>query len=126
MSDREFNSCHKILNGKAIELHEKGCGKRKRRADAVSEEEEELSWSKGVLGGVILNLTVFYCISQHFGTRGCQEHHQLRVEDIKFVRNPTDGTTEYIEWNEGPTKTRRGWISENLQEGNAKDVCYWR
>ena len=69
-----------------------------------------------------LNLSLFYCISQHFGTRGCQEHHQLRVEDIKFVRNPTDGTTEYIEWNEGPTKDQAGWISEDLQEGNSKDV----
>ena len=113
LRDREFNSCRKILNGKAIELHEKGCGKRKRRADAVSEEEEELLWSKGILGGndpLFLNLTLFYCISQHFGTRGCQEYHQLRVEDIKFVRNPTDGTTEYIEWNEGPTKIRQGGL----------------
>ena len=113
LRDREFNSCRKILNGKAIELHEKGCGKRKRRADAVSEEEEELLWSKGILGGndpISLNLTLFYCISQHFGTRGSQEHHQLRVEDIKFVRNPTDGTTEYIEWNEGHTKIRQGGL----------------
>ena len=76
LRDREFNSSRNILNGKAIELHEKGCGKRKRRADAVSEEKEELLWSKGVLGGndpLSLNLTLFYCISQHFGTHGCQE-----------------------------------------------------
>ena len=26
------------------------------------------------------------------------------------MHNPTDGTTEYIEWNEGPTKTRQGGL----------------
>ena len=51
-------------------------------ADPVTEE-EELLWSRQVLGAdtaLNLNLTVFYLISQQFGTRGCQEHHQLRVE----------------------------------------------
>ena len=54
-----------------------------------------------------LNLTVFYLISQQFGTRGCQEHHQLRVEHLKFVNSPCTGTTEYVEWVEGPTKARQ-------------------
>ena len=81
MKDREFDASRKVLNGKAIELQEQGLGKRKDRADPVTE--EELLLGQKVLGGdtaLNLNLTVFYLISQHFGTWGCQEHHQLRVE----------------------------------------------
>ena len=91
----------------AIELQGQGLGKRKHRADPVTEE-EELLWSWQVLGGdtaLNLNLTVFYLISQQFGTQGCQEHHQLRAEHLKFVNSPCTGTTEYFEWVEGPTKT---------------------
>ena len=69
-------------------------------------EEEELLWSRKGLGGdttLNLNLTVIYLISQQFGTRGCQEHHQVRVKHLKFVNCPCTGTTEYVEWVEGPT-----------------------
>ena len=109
LKDREFDASRKVLNGKAIELQEQGLGKRNHRADPVNEE-EELLWSQKVLGGdtaLNLILTVFYLISQQFGTRGCQEHHQLRIEHLKFVNNPCTGTTEYVKWVEGPTKTRQ-------------------
>ena len=43
-----------------------------------------------------LNYTIFYLISQQFGTRGCQEHHQLQVEELKFVRDPS-GKTLYVD-----------------------------
>ena len=92
LKDQEFDASRKVLkfNGKTIELQEHSLGKRKHRADPVNEEEEELLWSQKVLGGdtaLNLNLTVFYLISQQFGTRGCQEHHKLRVEHLKFVNS---------------------------------------
>ena len=68
------------------------------------------SKSSGCDTALNLNLTVFYLISQQFGTRGCQGHHQLRVEHLKFVNNPCTGTTEYVEWVEGPTKTRQAGL----------------
>ena len=73
---------------------------------------EEQLWTKGVLGGnntVSLNHSVFFVLSQKFGTRGCQEHHQLRVEDLKFVCDP-QGKTMFVEWVECPTKTRQGGL----------------
>ena len=80
-------------------LREEGLGKKKMKADALTLEEEEQLWTKGVLGGnnaVSLNHTVFFILSQQFGTRGCQEHHQLRVEDLKFVCDP-QGKTMFVE-----------------------------
>ena len=115
LKDKEFEAARKVLNGYAIELREKGMGKRKRRADAITEEEEEMMWSKGVLGGNNprnLNDTVFYLLSLHYGTRGCQEHHQVYIEELKIVKN-TNGDTEYIEWVEGQTKTRRGGLTKS-------------
>lgn len=114
LRDREFESCRKVLNGKAIELRENGKGKRMNRADSLSEQEEEQLWQTGVLGSnnpKSLNYTVFFVLSQQFGTRGCQEHHQLRIEHFKFVSDTT-GKTLSMEWVEGPTKTRPGGLSK--------------
>jgi len=111
--DKEFLESRKVLNGKAIELREQGKGKRKNKADPLTEEEEELLWKKGVLGDtnpVSLNHTVFYTLSQHFGTRGRQEHHQIKAEELKFVKNALTGETEYVERVEGLTKTRQGGL----------------
>ena len=115
IKDKEFAECRQVLNGKAIELREQGKGKRKNKADIVTEEEEEIMWSKGVLGDTSpasLNYTVFYTSSQQFGTRGRQEHHQIRIEHLKFIKNAVTGETEYIEWTEGLTKTRQGGLSK--------------
>ena len=87
---KEFTECRKVLNGKAIELREMGKGKRKNKADVLTEE-EEIMWSKGVLGDgnpKSLNYTIFYMTSQQFGTRGQQEHHQICIEYLKFVKIP--------------------------------------
>ena len=98
MKDREFDTSDKVLNGKAIELQEQGSGKRRHRANCVTEEEEELLWSGQVLGAdtaLNLNLIVFHLISQQFGTRGCQGHHQLRVEHLMaFVLAPLSMLSE--------------------------------
>ena len=67
-----------------------------------------------VLGGnnpMSLNYTMFYLISQQFGTRGCQENQQFRIKDLKFLRDPS-GNTLYVEWVEGLIKTRQGGLSK--------------
>ena len=114
LKDKSFEACRKVLNGKAIELRENGMGKRRNKSDPLSEQEEDQLWQRRVLGGYnpkSLNHTIFYMLGQQFGTRGCQEHHQLRIEDLKFVRAPS-GTTIYVEWVEGLTKTRQGGLSK--------------
>ena len=82
MKDREFKESRLVLNGKAIQLRENGKGKKSRKADPLTAEEEEILWNTGVLGSdnpKSLNHTVFYTISQNFGTRGRQEHHQFEL-----------------------------------------------
>ncbi len=112
IKDKEFQGCRQVLNGKAIELREMGKGKRLLKSDALTAEEEEVLWEKRILGSTnpsSLNFTMFYVISQHFGTRGCQEHHQIRLEHLKLVKKP-NGEPHYLEWVEGLTKTRQGGL----------------
>ena len=62
-----------VLNGKAIQLRENRKGKKSKKANPLTVEEEEILWNTGVLDGdnlKSLNHTVFYIIIQHFGTRG--------------------------------------------------------
>ena len=82
----------------------------------------------GKMNPISLNYTIFFLISQHFGTRGRQEHHQMRIEDFK-VSYGTDGKVYVIEWMEGPTKTRQGGLSkkprmvtQNFSEQVVKNV----
>ena len=111
--DDNFAESRKVLNGKAIALREQGKGKRKNKADALTEQEEYMLWEKGVLSDTnpqSLNYALFFTFSQHFGTRGRQEHHQIRVEDLKLVTNVVTGKVDYVEWVEGITKTRQGGL----------------
>ena len=83
------------------------------KAEALTEEEEELLWERKDLGDEdprMLNRTIFYTLGQQSGTRGRQEHHDIYLEHLKFVKNPTSGATEYVEWTEGITKTQQGGL----------------
>ena len=82
-------------------------------ANPLTEYEECILWKKGVLSDTnsqSLNYALFFTFSQYFGTRGRQEHHQIRVEDLKFVTNAVTGKIDYVEWVEGITKTRQGGL----------------
>jgi len=115
IKNRHFEESWKILRGKAIELRQQelplvqSCSS----SDAVIA--SALFFSFTLIGGDTpksINLTVYFTISQHFGTRGCQEHYQLQVQDLKFIRDPQTQQTLYVEWVEGPTKTRRGVLTK--------------
>ena len=113
LKDKEFAYSRKILNGKAIELRQSGKGKRKMKADPLTENDEEILWSSGALGNsnpTVLNHTIWYVIGQQFGTRGVQEHLQMKVEDFKWVLDPHSSKVQYVEWTEGLTKTRQGGL----------------
>ena len=101
------------MNGKAIELRERGLGKHNNKADPLTEDEEAL-WESGALGGENpsrLNHTIWYLLSQQFGTRGNQEHTEIMMEDLKWVRVPQTNHIRYVEWT-GLTKTRHGGLRE--------------
>ena len=110
--DREFLSSRKVLEGKARKLREQGKEKRPNRSRSLTKEEEEVLWHNGQLGGgtprALLN-TMWWLLTQHFGLRGRQEHHQMKVEDFTLQRD--DEGNEFLTFAEGPTKRRQGGLS---------------
>ena len=87
LRDDAFKNSRKFLNGKAIELRECGMGKLKNKADPLTEEDEEALWESGALGGdnpSTRNHTIWYLLSQQFGTRGNQEHTEIMMKDLKW------------------------------------------
>ena len=103
----------------------KSKGRKIRKADLITEEEEEQMWAAKVLGDESprsLNFTVWYLLTQQFDTWGCQEHHQLFVQDLNFINDPS-GKPYYVECMEGMTKTCRGGPSEYKRQ-LPRSVCY--
>ena len=84
--DREFSSSKQVPDGKVKQLRLAGRGKPPNKARQLSEEEEE--------------------ILQQFSLRGRQEHHRMRLEDFGIMKG--DDGLEFVEFAEGPTKTRSG------------------
>ena len=109
--DIEFSNSRKVLEGKARLLRQEGFGKRPNAAKALTSQDEELLWSKGVLGShspQSLIQTIWFLLTQHFGLRGCQEHHDMYVEDFAFSTD--DNGIEFVTYEENPTKTRQGGL----------------
>ena len=88
--DREFVSSRKVLEGKARFLREQGYGKRPCASKALITGDQELLWPKGLLGTQCpksLIATMWFALTQHFGLQGCQEHHDMYVEDFTFSKD---------------------------------------
>ena len=54
--------------------------------------------------------TLWWQLTQHFGLRGRQEHHSLRVEGFSFRKDETGAS--YIVYVEGITKTRKSGLHQ--------------
>ena len=50
MREDAFKNSRQVLNGKAIELRERGVEKRENKADPLTKEDEVALWESGALG----------------------------------------------------------------------------
>ena len=94
-------------------LQSSGLGSRKKKAEPLSLEEEELLWRKGLLGdgnpqALVDTMVVMNGI--YFALRSGSEHRQLRSDpcQIKFVERP--GHRSYLEYTEDISKNRPGGL----------------
>ena len=110
LKDVEFKGSHDVIEGRARFLREKlGMGRKPNRARSLNVLDEKDLWTSEQLGGRnarSLTNTMWFLFTQHFGLRGRQQHHTMKVED--FVINRDDENNEYVTFSEGVTKTRQG------------------
>ena len=115
--DREFSSSKLVLEGKARLLRQDGRGKRPNKARQLTQQEEEVLWEGNKLGCTnpeSLIHSMWWLLTQHFGLRGRQEHHDMKMQDFRFGR--ADNGKEFVEFAEGPTKTRPGGLSTKSRD----------
>ena len=86
-------------------------GKHKNKSDPLTSDKEEHLWKLKVLGSNNPKSFILSYTPIQFGTKGCQQHHQLQVEELKFLHDPS-GKTLYVEWVEVLAKTRQEGLSK--------------
>ena len=110
--DRKFSSSKQLLEGKAKQLCLAGRVKRPTKLDKYQSRKKKFServekWE--VITPKSLFQTMWWLLTQHIRLCGRQEHHGMRLEDFRIM-NGDDGL-EFVEFAEGPTKTRLGGLS---------------
>ena len=88
-------------------------GKKPSKTNSLTREEEKILWQTGQLGDRTprsIISTLWWQLTQHFGLRGRQEHHSMRVEDFTFRKD--ESGTSYIVFSEGITKTRQSGLHQ--------------
>ena len=109
VESKDFKMSRDVLSAKRKELKQKGLGNRPKRADPLSDEDEEKLWETGQLGDhnpqALLN-TVWYLNTKLFGFRGSDESRHLKWDDITLKTDPNGD--EELHFNERTTKTRDG------------------
>ena len=111
VKDREFHSSKQVLEGKAKLLRQAGRGKRPNKArNLTKEEEEEVLWKESKFGSTTPEALVntMWLLTQHFGLRGRQEHHGMKVDDFQLCKD--DNGVEFVQFTEEQTKSRQGGL----------------
>ena len=92
MNDLAFEKTRKVLQSKQEELKKKGKGNRPNASTALTNDELDMLYEKGLLGTrspeALLN-TLWLNSTMHFGLRGCKEHRDMCWGDVKLKEQLT-------------------------------------
>ena len=102
-----FRSSRQILEGKPRIAKINGKGKVPNRARSLSGAEENILWERGQLGSNssrFLIQTVWWNNYLHFGMRGREIHHSLKIEQFRLEID--ENGRRYISYTEGLSRTR--------------------
>jgi integrase len=98
LNDPDFMQLKNTLDGVMKDRAKAGLGIRRKQAQVITLEEEEILWQKNVLGSSnptqLLN-TVVYLIGLNFALRGGQEHRNLRWKNAR-IQLLTDQKTRKV------------------------------
>ena len=109
----EFNSFRRTLDAQMKRLKAEGLGNNPKQAEPISAEEEEMLWSKALLGShspqTLLDTMVYMC-GLYFALRSGQEHRQLTIEQIRVVEKP--GAPAYLVYTKNTSKNNSGGLQQ--------------
>ena len=109
----DFANFKASLDSELKRLKSKGAGSQEKKAEVLTEDEEELLWTKGLLGDAspqsLLDTMVFYN-GLYFALRSGQEHRQLRSNSCQIQLIEKAGEKSYLKYTEDTSKNRPGGI----------------
>ncbi|XP_057292326.1 uncharacterized protein LOC130614877, partial [Hydractinia symbiolongicarpus] len=109
LTDRAFKGSRDVLEGKARLLREKGMGKKPHKAACLTNAEEVVICGQlGIHNAQSVVNSLWFLFTQHFGLRGRQEHHTMRIEDFTFKID--NNVNECVTYAEGVTKIRQSGL----------------
>ena len=118
-SGTDFANFQATLDAELKSIASKGVGSKKRQAEVILEEEEQLLWNKGLLGEdhpqQLLDTIIFYN-GLYFALRSGREHRQLRHSPCQIELVERDGQRSYLVYREDISKNRPGGLrGRNIQ-----------
>ena len=111
--DSEFADFRICLDSEMKRLQRAGHGSKTRKAEPLTTEEEELLWTKGLLGKgspQALVDTMLVMNGIYFALRSGSEHRQLRGDPCQITLYERPGQRPYLEYVEDISKNRSGGL----------------
>ena len=111
--DSEFADFRVCLDSEMKRLQKAGHGSKTRKAEPLTTEEEELLWTKGLLGKgspQALVDTILVMNGIYFALRSGSEHRQLRADPCQITLHERPGQRPYLEYVEDISKNRSGGL----------------
>ena len=127
-NDYRFRELSNTLDMVSSSLHREGIGVNKESAPIIEIGDEELFWTKGLLGTAtpkLLQHTVFFYVGLNFVLRGVQEQYDLQQSQLKRV--PPDvrvyNGSVYYEYTEYISKNNQHRFKD-INASNKQVCCY--
>lgn len=111
--DPEFCTFKTSLDAEMKRLQTQGLGSKKRQAEEITLDEEDLLWEKGLLGDATpqtLLDTMIYCNGLYFALRSGREHRQLRLDNCQIQVVENEGDRPFLRYTEDISKNRPGGL----------------
>ena len=130
--DSSFSHFRAVLDSEMNQLQGQGVGSKRRQAEPITQEEEEVLWKKGMLGqntGRALVDTMLYMCGTYFALRSGQEHRSTEIfpiPDRAFLKNrvkklSSDILKMYLRTTQAPSRLvticgrgRKSFLSHSL------------
>ena len=111
--DPFFAEFRSTLDAEMKRLQQLGIGSKKKQAEPLTDEEEEVLWQKGLLGDhtpkALVNTMVFMN-GLYFALRSGKEHRELRFNPSQISLVERTGERPYLEYTEDGSKNRPGGL----------------
>ena len=99
LKDAQFKRVRDVLKAKRIDLRQQGKGQKPNKSKALSLEEEEVFWEKGVFGTgtpFAIQFSIFYFFTLTMGLRGRDEHRKMTWGDVALKEDGVSGKESLI------------------------------